>query len=78
VEVVDGYLGPGYGKSSPEGSAAMELVASTEGLLLDPVFTAKAMAALRDMAGTIDPGPVVFLHTGGAPAAFVAASAMEV
>jgi D-cysteine desulfhydrase len=78
VEVVDGYLGPGYGKSSPEGSAAMELVASTEGLLLDPVFTAKAMAALRDMAGTIEPGPVVFLHTGGAPAAFVAASAMEV
>ena len=76
VEVADGYLGPGYGKPSREGRAATELVARTEGLLLDPVFTAKAMAALVDLAPDIGGGPVVFLHTGGAPAAF-ARSALE-
>jgi D-cysteine desulfhydrase len=72
IEVLAGYLGPGYGKPSPEGGAAMELMARTEGLLLDPTFTAKAMAALVDLAAELAPGPVVFLHTGGAPAAFVA------
>ncbi|HEY8200850.1 MAG TPA: pyridoxal-phosphate dependent enzyme, partial [Actinomycetota bacterium] len=77
VEVVDGYIGAGYGKPSPEGSAATELVARTEGLVLDPVFGAKAMAALRAMANGIGPGPVVFLHTGGAPAAFVTAPSVE-
>jgi D-cysteine desulfhydrase len=71
IEVLAGYLGPGYGKASPEGGAAMELMARTEGLLLDPTFTAKAMAALVDLAAELAPGPVVFLHTGGAPAAFV-------
>jgi len=71
AEVLDGYLGPGYGKASPEGQAASELVARTEGLLLDPVFTAKAMAALVDLAPELGPGPVIFLHTGGAPTAFV-------
>jgi D-cysteine desulfhydrase len=76
-EIVDGFLGPGYGRASSEGSAATELVARTEGLVLDPVFTAKAMAALQAMAGSIGKGPVIFLHTGGAPAAFVAAPAVE-
>lgn len=64
--VLDGYLGPGYGKPSREGEAAARLAARTEGLLLDPVFTAKAMAAL--MAGAREGRfrrPVVFLHTGG-------------
>jgi D-cysteine desulfhydrase len=72
IEVLAGYLGPGYGKASPEGRAAMELMARTEGLLLDPTFTAKAMAALVDLAAELAPGPVVFLHSGGAPAAFAA------
>lgn len=71
VEVVDGHLGPGYGRPSREGLAATELVARTEGVLLDPVFTAKAMAALVELAGALDGGPAVFLHTGGAPTVFV-------
>ena len=69
-EVLGGYLGPGYGKRSPEGEAAMRLLARTEGLLLDPVFTAKAMAALVDLARD-GAGPVVFWHTGGAATALM-------
>jgi D-cysteine desulfhydrase len=70
VDLLGGYLGPGYGKPSPEGDEAALLAARTEGLLLDPVFTAKAMAALvaETRAGNLT-GPIVFLHTGGAPAA---------
>ncbi len=70
VHLLGGYLGPGYGKPSPEGDEAALLAARTEGLLLDPVFTAKAMAALvaEARAGNLT-GPIVFLHTGGAPAA---------
>jgi D-cysteine desulfhydrase len=69
--VLGGYLGPGYGQSSPEGDAVARLVARTEGVFLDPVFGAKAMAALVDAAraGRVD-GPVVFLVTGGAPTLF--------
>jgi D-cysteine desulfhydrase len=70
VHLLDGYLGPGYGQASPEGDEAALLAARTEGILMDPVFTAKAMAALVSEArnGRLA-GPVVFLHTGGAPAA---------
>jgi D-cysteine desulfhydrase len=66
VDVLDGHIGPGYGKPSPEGREAAGLAAKTEGLLLDQTFTAKAMAALvADVrSGRLD-GPVVFLHTGG-------------
>jgi D-cysteine desulfhydrase len=73
VHLLGGYLGPGYGRASPDGDAAALLAARTEGLLLDPVFTAKAMAALvaEARAGRLA-GPVVFLHTGGAPAALAA------
>lgn len=72
IDVVDGFVGPGYGKASPEGVAAARLVAATEGVLLDPVFGAKAMAALLDRARTGEvAGPVVFLVTGGAPTLFV-------
>ena len=68
VHLLGGYLGPGYGKASPEGEEAARLAARTEGLLLDSVFTAKAMAALvaEARAGRLG-GPVVFLHTGGTP-----------
>ena len=73
VNLLGGYLGPGYGKASPEGDEAALLAARTEGLLLDPVFTAKAMAALvaEGRAGNLA-GPIVFLHTGGTPAALAA------
>jgi D-cysteine desulfhydrase len=71
VVVVDGYLGPGYGRPSPEGDRATRLVARTEGVFVDPVFGAKAMAALVDAAAAHRvEGPVVFLVTGGAPTLF--------
>lgn len=72
VNVLDGYLGPGYGYASAEGAAATELVLRTEGVFLDPPFCAKAMAALIDAAqgGTLT-GATVFLVSGGAPTLFV-------
>jgi D-cysteine desulfhydrase len=73
VNLLGGYIGPGYGQASLQGDEAAALAARTEGLVLDPVFTAKAMAALvaEARAGRLT-GPVVFLHTGGSPAALAA------
>ncbi|MDT7552944.1 MAG: D-cysteine desulfhydrase [Pseudonocardiales bacterium] len=69
--VVDGHIGPGYGKRSAEGDAAAELVARTEGVFLDPIFAAKAMAGLLAAGDRGEvAGPVVFLVTGGAPTLF--------
>ncbi len=74
VEVNEEFLGPaGYGKASPEGSEALRLLAITEGILLDPVYTAKAMAGLiADIHHQrVQPDEVVvFIHTGGTPAVF--------
>ncbi|MCW2631357.1 MAG: 1-aminocyclopropane-carboxylate deaminase [Pseudonocardia sp.] len=69
--VVGGQLGPAYGRRSEAGDAAARLVARTEGVFLDPVFAAKAMAGLlaAARAGTVT-GPLVFLVTGGAPTLF--------
>ncbi|HVH21187.1 MAG TPA: pyridoxal-phosphate dependent enzyme [Pseudonocardia sp.] len=69
--VVDGHIGPGYGKRSPDGDAAADLVARNEGVFLDPIFGAKAMAGLLAAArrGELT-GPVIFLVTGGAPTLF--------
>ncbi len=73
VELLGGHFGPAYGTASPEGDEAAALAASTEGFLLDPVFTAKAMAALiAEARASRLTGPVVFLHTGGTPAALAA------
>ena len=69
VEVRDAR-GPGYRRASPEAIEATELAARTEGLLLDPVFTAKAMATLIRLVREGLDGPVVFVHTGGIPALF--------
>ena len=70
-EVRDGWIGPGYGVPSAAGQAAARLVAVTEGVFLDPVFGAKAMAALiaEARAGRLY-GPQVFLVSGGAPTLF--------
>ncbi|HVA50836.1 MAG TPA: D-cysteine desulfhydrase family protein [Pirellulales bacterium] len=73
VDTTLAYIGPGYGLPSPEGMAAFELLATTEGILLDPVYTSKALAALIDDVrhGRLPADrPVVFLHTGGTPALF--------
>lgn len=73
IEASEDYVGSGYGVITPEGRAAMDLLARTEGILLDPVYTAKAMAALiADVRHKrITPKQtVVFIHTGGLPAIF--------
>ena len=73
VDVTFDYIGPGYGKLSAEGLEAMALLARTEGILLDPIYSGKAMAGLiddiRQGRRTADEN-VVFIHTGGTPALF--------
>lgn len=67
------YAGEGYAIPTPAGLEAIRLVAATEGILLDPVYSGKAMAALIDHInqGLVKPDEtVVFLHTGGYPALF--------
>ena len=71
VDVLDQYIGPGYGLPSDAMLEAVTLVARTEGLLLDPVYTGKAMAGLIDLVRSGRFGKdqtVVFLHTGGSAA----------
>ena len=51
IHASEGYIGPGYGAVTPGGREAMDLLATTEGVLLDPVYTAKAMAALERYIG---------------------------
>jgi D-cysteine desulfhydrase family pyridoxal phosphate-dependent enzyme len=68
-----GYIGEGYGIPTAAALEAIELLARTEALLLDPCYTSKAMAALIDHVrrGELSPTEtVVFLHTGGMPALF--------
>ena len=71
-----GHLGPGYGQASEAGLEAMTLLARTEGILVEHVYTAKALAGLTDdiRAGQFHPDQdVVFIHTGGTPAIFAEA-----
>jgi D-cysteine desulfhydrase family pyridoxal phosphate-dependent enzyme len=74
------HIGEGYGISTPEGLEAIRVVAEQEGILLDPVYTAKAMAALIGdvRAGQISSGEtIMFLHTGGVPALFAHAGSFQ-
>jgi len=69
----DDYYAPGYGTPNDEGLEAIKLLARLEGILLDPVYTGKAMAGLIDgitQKRFKDEGPILFVHTGGAPALF--------
>lgn len=69
----DSFVGERYGIPTEAGLEAIGLVAQTEGILLDPVYTAKAMSALITHIRSGGLGvetPVIFLHTGGAPALF--------
>ena len=79
-ETDQSQIGPGYGRDTPACLEAITLVARTEGILLDPVYTGKAMAGLlADIrAGAITPSEtVVFLHTGGLPGIFAHAAALS-
>ncbi|WP_295472783.1 D-cysteine desulfhydrase [uncultured Pseudomonas sp.] len=79
VHLWDEYYAPRYGEPNAGTLAAIKLVASQEGLLLDPVYTGKAMAGLLDGIGRqrFDEGPILFLHTGGAPALFAYSQAFS-
>ncbi|MFC1783178.1 pyridoxal-phosphate dependent enzyme, partial [Planctomycetota bacterium] len=73
VIIFDEYVGEGYGILNQQIADALQLMAHKEGILLDPVYTGKAMAGLIDL---IKKGyfkkddNVIFMHTGGTPALF--------
>ncbi|RDV00890.1 pyridoxal-phosphate dependent enzyme [Trinickia dinghuensis] len=71
INLTEDYLGDGYGLPAPGVMEAIDLLATTEGILVDPVYSAKAVAALIDLAVRKElEGPVVFWHTGGYHALF--------
>lgn len=68
IEADDTQVGDGYGVPTPASAEAMELIARTEGIVLDPTYTAKAMAGLlaRVREGEFSSTDrVLFWHTGG-------------
>jgi D-cysteine desulfhydrase len=69
AQIDHGHIGQAYGVPTKECEEALLLVARTEGLILDPVYTGKAMAGLIAWArkGKLDGKRVVFVHTGGLP-----------
>jgi len=74
VTCLGDYVGPGYSLPTPEMAEAVTLLARTEGILLDPVYTGKAMAGLIDLVRKGHFGreeKILFLHTGGSPALYV-------
>jgi len=71
--ILDDYVGNGYGVPTEAMKEAILLMARTEGILLDPVYTGKAMSGLIDRVRASDyahDDVVVLLHTGGTPALF--------
>jgi 1-aminocyclopropane-1-carboxylate deaminase/D-cysteine desulfhydrase-like pyridoxal-dependent ACC family enzyme len=73
IDIDDAWVGGGYGVPTPQSQEAIELLARTEAILLDPTYTAKAMAALVARLRTRafkDIETVLFWHTGGQVALF--------
>ena len=73
INLTDAVLAPGYGQLNSATLQAIESTARLEGLLLDPVYTGKAMAGLETLvdSGVLATGSrVIFVHTGGQPALF--------
>lgn len=73
ITLWDDYFAPQYGMPNAVGNEAIKQTAQREGLLLDPVYTGKAMAGLFDGIAQQRfqrTGPILFIHTGGAPALF--------
>jgi D-cysteine desulfhydrase family pyridoxal phosphate-dependent enzyme len=73
ITIDGGFIGADYGVPTEEGTEAIRLLARTEAVFLDPVYSGKAMAALigHVRAGELDPNEaVIFLHTGGGPSLF--------
>jgi 1-aminocyclopropane-1-carboxylate deaminase/D-cysteine desulfhydrase len=72
IDVRLDHAGPAYGSVTPEGVAAIRLLARTEGIVCDPVYSGKGLAGLVAMArdGALGRERVVFWHTGGWHAVF--------
>lgn len=74
IVIHDGFIGGGYGTPSAAGQAILALAAQTEGILLDPTYTAKALVGyhvLTEQGHYRNIGKVLFLHSGGLPSVFV-------
>ena len=77
ITCFDQYVGPGYSLPTPEMIEAVKLLCRTEGILLDPVYSGKAMAGLIDLIekGYFKKGQnILFIHTGGSPAIYAYAN----
>ena len=71
ISLSDAFLAPGYGLPNEATLNAIVLAAQKEGLLVDPVYTGKVLAAVIHEAGAADmTSTFLFLHTGGSPALF--------
>jgi len=73
IKILNDYVGEGYGILDEKVKEAIKLVARTEGILLDPVYSGKAMVGLIDLATRErfeKHENIVFVHTGGTPAVF--------
>ncbi len=71
IRLEDAFLAPGYGQLNPAAHEAISLAARCEALILDPVYTGKTMAGFLHRARTGGTGrSLLFIHTGGTPAAF--------
>ena len=68
INIIEGYLGAGYGKAGPEVLATIRRLAKTEGIILDPVYTGKTFhGLLKDIERGRFRGAknIIFVHTGG-------------
>jgi D-cysteine desulfhydrase len=68
INIIDGYVGRGYALSRPEELEFIHEIGRLEGVILDPVYTGKAMYGLKDqiMKGNFkDSSNILFIHTGG-------------
>jgi D-cysteine desulfhydrase len=77
IQMLDGYVGIGYAQSRPEELALIHEIARTDGLLLDPVYTGKAMYGLLDQlkqGRLANYQNILFLHSGGIFGLFPTAS----
>jgi D-cysteine desulfhydrase len=69
VEIERGWLGPGYGHSTPAADRATELFGEREDIVLERVYTSKAVAAMLELnrRGAFGPGPLLYWHTYSRP-----------
>jgi D-cysteine desulfhydrase len=69
IDIERGWLGPGYGHSTPAADRATDLFGEREQIVLEPVYTSKAVAAMLELnrRGAFGPGPLLYWHTYSPP-----------